>query len=128
MSDSGIQVKRRLTAPPGFGFDDEGNRVPIVLAVPPDDPADLVECSDVDAARIRREMIVRFITRLLEAGDAKEIGRRVLVIANLLKGTLPGAPQNLDELGRRMGVSKSRASQIVSKLNPYPSDLSGLFD
>ena len=68
---------------------------------------------------------MRLFCRLIETGDAEFIGRKVLVLGYLLK--CDGAPKTLAELGKRMGVSKSRAFQIVQKLHADRRGFTGVF-
>ncbi len=118
MSDSCIQHKPTQTTPSGFGFDDDGERVPVVEQECPPEEAEEGLLSEQDERRVRQETIVRLFTRLVEGdSDAESVGRKVLVLSYLLK-RCPGAPRSLAELGARMGVTKGRASQIVSALNP----------
>jgi hypothetical protein len=109
--DHDVQHKRSAAPPAGFGYGDQGEHVPIVWA----DGSEAAEIPEEDAARIRQETLMRFFARMMQAGTAEGIGRRMLVIGYLLK--CHGAPQNLAELGSRMGVTKGRASQILSELN-----------
>jgi hypothetical protein len=64
---------------------------------------------------IRQEVIAQTIAWLVGNGDdATHIGRRALTLAYVM-GSETG-PQTLTELGIRMGVSESRAHQIMSAL------------
>jgi hypothetical protein len=117
VSSPGIQHKQTFTTAQGFGFDDAGERVPVTM---PEDPAHEGQCCEEDAARIRRETLMRYQSVLLQSGDAQLIGRKVLIVGYLLK--CAGAPLTLEELGARMGVTKGRACQIVSELNSEKGD------
>ncbi len=67
-----------------------------------------------DEDRIRRETVRRHLELLIEAGDAEEIGRFVLVSAYEI--ALPNAPKSIDELAEKLGVSRRRAYQILEKI------------
>lgn len=108
------------SAPAGFGFDDQGERVPTVMPEVLDDDEER-QCSEEDAARLRQETIRRYTAWLNEHGHAEFIGRKSLVVGYLL-----GSPRTLDELAARMGVTKGRASQIVSELNAELASFAGV--
>jgi hypothetical protein len=119
MKEHSIQHKATVVAPSGFGYDDDGNRVPVEM---PADPTCAEEFHEDDARRLREETILRFISRLISAGTAENIGRKVLILS--FKLHLPDGPGTLEQLGKlfstggRLGVGKARVSQIFSKLNP----------
>jgi len=127
--EANIQHKQTFASSPGFGFGDDGERVPVVM---PEHETVESEISDEDAHRVRQETIVRFVSFLLRAGTAEEIGRMVLVISYLLKHS--DGPRTLEQVGAlfaiggKLGVGKARVSQILSALNLEKGDFTRLFD
>lgn len=128
MSDAPDNPKPfRLAGGDTFGFEGDGVLVPVVW--PPADDTESGEClSDADAARVRRETIARFLDWITRDQQSAEfVGRRCIVLAFTLH--LPSSPTTQAELAGRLGVSKTRAHQIISelKLNGETTDFTGKF-
>lgn len=114
----------RLSPGDAFGFSDAGERVAVTWPECNEPPE--ADFSDADAARVRQQTIARFLDWITRGEhDAEFIGRRCIVLA--FKLHLPSAPATLAELAARLGVSKTRAHQIVSELNGENSDSKGIF-
>jgi hypothetical protein len=115
MNDSGIQHRPTFATPSGFGFDDAGERVPVVL------PA-VEEDESPPAHRDAVEAFARLIASLLRSKDRN---RAVEVLAFLFR--LGSAAQDFDELGERLGVTGRQARNIVNDISKDNPDLSKLF-
>jgi hypothetical protein len=125
MSDTPTNPTPFRLSPGGTaGFDYDGERVAITWPECHEPPE--ADFSDAAAARVRQETIARFLDWITRGEhDAKFIGRRCIVLA--FKLHLPSAPATLSELAARLGVSKTRAHQIVSELNGENTDSKGIF-
>jgi hypothetical protein len=128
MSDTPDNPKPfRLAESDTVGFEGKGVLVPVVWP-PTDDPDSGETLSEADAARVRRETISRFLDWITRGQQPAEfVGRRCIVLAFTLG--LPSAPTTQAELADRLGVSKTRAHQILSelKLNGETTCLTGEF-
>lgn len=115
MSDAPDNPKPfRLAEGDALGFEGDGVRVPVVWP-PTDDPDSSETLSEAEAARVRRETIARFLDWITRGQqDAEFVGRRCIVLAFTLH--LSSAPTTQAELAARLGVSKTRANQILSEL------------
>jgi hypothetical protein len=129
MSDAPDNPKPfRLTEGDALGFEGNGVRVPVTW--PPTDARESGEnLCEADAARVRRETIARFLDWITRGEQSAEfVGRHCIVLAFTLH--LPSAPTTQAELAARLGVSKTRAHQIISelKLNAETTDFTGEFE
>ena len=121
MNDSNIQHKQTFAAPSGFGFDDDGQRVPVAML---DQPESESEPSERDEAKIRLEVFVRLISHLLRSDDQEQLWRAVQVLGFDLR--LADGARNDVELAARLGVSRRQAHNIINELhrqNPCFADL-----
>jgi hypothetical protein len=112
MQDSRIQHKQTHVAPSGFGFDDAGERVPVV------EPQVLGEEAETDDARAdSMQTIMRFIKLVVTDASPLKTGQRVHLFAHLCGLT----DYKTDaEFARKLNVSPGRVSQIREEL---PSEL-----
>jgi len=108
VNDSGIQYKPSHLAQSGIAFDDAGERVPFVM---PDNTTTRASQIAQTPRGCRQEVIVALVSRLLEAGDAESIGRKVLILAYLLP-SCPGRPRTLEELGARFQHGRRSAESV----------------
>lgn len=92
------------------GFADDGRPTPVVDPVYPDDESVAPRPDRSDAARTW----VRLLQWLASGGDARRAGARVIVLASVLK--LPGAPRNVRELGKALGMSHTHAWRLCDKV------------
>ncbi len=97
-----------MTLSDNFGFED-GSPVPI--AWPSDHEAG--EVPEADAARLRQETLCRFLAFITAKKDARQVGRRVLLLAFLLR---VGDCRTQRALARRLKVTEGAISQKLKSL------------
>jgi DNA-directed RNA polymerase sigma subunit (sigma70/sigma32) len=115
----------RLQPGGALGFGDDGA---IEAVTWPEEDQESFDPASDDAARLRRETISRFLDWVTGGSqDAEAVGRRCILLAYELH--LQTAPRSLAELGKRLGVSKTRAWQIANevKLNAVTGAFTGEF-
>ncbi len=107
--DSPAPPPPRLQEGDSVGFE-AGTRVPIVWLKDSDPMA------EDDEARIQKEALNKFLQWLADIGLTPEnIGRLVYFLLYEDRANINTAPQSLQELADRMGVSKARAGQLVAE-------------
>lgn len=88
-----------------FGFDDDGNRVPIVWPNDSETEADISQ-----AAGSATDITLDFVNR---APTLNAAGIRSTLLGFIKK--TPASPKTLRELGSRLGISHTAARKRVSK-------------
>jgi hypothetical protein len=127
MDDSGIQHKQTFAAAPGFGFDDAGERVQVVMPQEPPGDETNEPGGNEDASRLGIVETFRWILEgrercgaVFEEGRSEaskyfeQLGRRFYLFAYVNR--LPGVPQSNNDLAAAFEVSAGGASQMVKKV------------
>lgn len=105
MSDGpDIQHKPAFKGEHGFGFDDAGERVPVAWTAPGDAP---------DGGGVDVEQVLDLL--MLGNADAQRVGERAILLAYLMP-RCARRPQNLRQLGARIGCSHEAARQKLDRL------------
>lgn len=114
MDDSGIQHKRTPVASSGFGFDDAGERVPVVMPGAESDG----EVPQADSLRILLELVAL----MTKNATPLQTGQQMHLIAYLLNVS---DCKTHAEVARQLNVTPGRVSQILREL---PAELAHLSD
>ncbi len=87
-------------------MDADGEPHPVLAVLP-----DIEEIDEPEPERQSDEYLRRLLRWLAGAvTSVEESGRRMVVAAHVLR--IPGAPATVRDLGKRLGMSKSRAGQL----------------
>jgi len=98
-----------------FGFDDDGQIVPVVW---PEDDDEIEPAHHAHPTGLMGETL----SLVLRAGNIADIGARSAMLGHILKS--PNAPTSLRELGRVLGVSHVTAR---SRLNAFKTELARIY-